>query len=57
MTGGWGLGIDFFEKIADIEALFLLCGLCVEKSPEENFVQRKILPTGTIAALAPPCRL
>ncbi len=43
MTGGWGLGIDFFEKIADIEALFLLC---VEKSPEENFVQRKILPTG-----------
>ena len=46
MTDGRGLGIDFFEKIADIEALFyFVCGLCGKVArgkfcPEANFVQR-----------------
>ena len=48
MTGGRGLGLDFFEQIADIEARFhFVSGLCgkVKKLPEENFVQRPILST------------
>ena len=46
MTGGRGLGLDFFEKIADIEARFHfvsgLCGKVVRGQfcPEANFVQR-----------------
>ena len=48
MTDGRGLGIDFFEKIADIEALFyFVCGLCGKVArgkfcPEANFVQRVV---------------
>ena len=46
MTGGRGLGLDFFEQIADIEARFhFVSGLCGKVArgkfcPEANFVQR-----------------
>ena len=47
MTGGRGLGLDFFEHIADIEARFhFVSGLCGKAArgqlfcPEANFVQR-----------------
>ena len=45
MTGGRGLGLDFFEHIADIEARFhFVSGLCGKKKAVQfchrsNFVQ------------------
>src|SRR5210317_2103377 len=43
MTGGRGLGLDFFEQIDDIEARFhFVSGLC-EKKKRSNFVTGPIL--------------